>query len=204
VLGAGARGVLGPGFMADVLPELAGAGGERDEHRGSVTVPPQSGGCTQGDRFPGGRAAPVPAGHEPGQHVAAGAGEVQPGRAGTSLDGPAGVREGIRCEGRFDPGAHGAQIDPDGRERVPVKAAEQAGPGPVTGMTDDLLLNALRCDAAFAQEGARWLAGRDQSEQKMLAADVTMPEPAGMLQGEGQDGEARTSASAPRAGILSS
>ena len=96
------------------------------------------------------------------------------------------MREGIRFEGRFDPGTHGAQIDPDGRERVPVKAAEQAGPGPVTGMTDDLLLNALRCDAALGQEGARWLAGRDQSEQEMLAADVTVPEPAGMLQGEGQ------------------
>jgi hypothetical protein len=109
------------------------------------------------------------------------AGQVQPGRAGTSLDGPAGVREGIRFEGRFDPGAHGAQIDPDGRERVPVKTAEQAGPGPVTGKTGNLLLNALRCDAALAQEGSRSLAGRDQSEQEMLAADVTVPEPAGML-----------------------
>ena len=130
MLGAGARGVLGPGFMADVLPELAGAGGERDEHGCSVLVPPQSGGCAKGDRFPGRGAAPVPAGHEPGGHVAAGAGQVQPGRAGTSLDGLAGVREGIRFEGRFDPGAHGAQIDPDGRERVPVKAAEQAAPAP--------------------------------------------------------------------------
>src|SRR6202034_1545339 len=188
VLGAGARGVLGPGFMADVLPELAGAGGERDRHRGSVLVPPESGGCTQGDRFPGRRAAPVPAGNEPGGHVAAG-GQVQPGRAGISLDAPPGVREACGCEGRLDPGAHGAQIDPDGRERVRVKAAEQAGPGAVTGKTDDLLLNALRCDAALAQEGARWLAGRDQSEQEMLAADVTVPEPAGMLQGEGQGGE---------------
>ena len=61
--------------------------------------------------------------------------------------------------------------------------------GPVTGKTGDLLLNALRCDATLGQEGARWLAGRDQSEQEMLAADVTVPEPAGMPQGEGQDGE---------------
>jgi hypothetical protein len=144
-------------------------------------VPPQSGGCTQGDRFPGRGATPVPPGHEPGGHVAAGARQVQPGRAGASLDGPAGVREGIGFEGRFDPGAHGAQIDPDGRERVPVKAAEQAGPDPVTGKTSNLLLNALRCDAALAQEGARWLAGRDQGEQEMLAADVTVPEPGGML-----------------------
>jgi hypothetical protein len=98
------------------------------------------------------------------------------------------VREGIGFEGRFDPGAHGAQIDPDGRERVPVKAAEQASPGAVTGKTGDLLLNALRRNATLGQEGARWLAGRDQSEQEMLAADVTVPEPAGMPQGEGQDG----------------
>ena len=59
----------------------------------------------------------------------------------------------------------------------------------MTGKTDDLLLNVLRCDAALTQEGARWLAGRDQGEQEMPAADVTVPEPAGMFQGEGQDGE---------------
>src|ERR1700735_1107606 len=70
--------------MAGVLPELAGAGGDRDGHRGSVLVPPESGGCTQGDRFPGRRAAPVPAGHEPGGHVAAGGGGGGARRAGAA------------------------------------------------------------------------------------------------------------------------
>jgi hypothetical protein len=101
---------------------------------------------------------------------------------GTALDGPVRVREGIGFQRRLDHGAHGVEVDPDGRERVPVKAAEQAGPGPVTGMTDDLLLNALRRYAVLAQDGARRQTGRDQGKQEVLAADVTVAEPAGMLQ----------------------
>lgn len=56
-------------------------------------------------------------------------------------------------------------------------------------MTDDLLFNALRRHAMLAQDGARRLTGRDQGEQEVLAADVTVAEPAGMRQGQGQDGD---------------
>ena len=66
------------------------------------------------------------------------------------MDGLAGSCEGFRPEGRLDPGAHGVEINPDGGQRVVVEVAEQAGRGPQSDKTDDLLLDAFRRHAVLA------------------------------------------------------
>ena len=104
--------MLGLRFMADVLQGIAGAGGERDEHRGTALALTQAGGRAARDRCHADLAALVPAAHEPGGHVAAGVAEAQPGWAGPLLDA---LGEGFWLEGGSDPGADGVEIDPDGR-----------------------------------------------------------------------------------------
>jgi hypothetical protein len=64
-----------------------------------------------------------------------------------------GLREGFRPERRFDPGAHGVQIDPDSGQRVPVQAVEQDRSR--SGATGDLLRDVFDRGTAGVQDGAR-------------------------------------------------
>lgn len=154
------RGVVpGPRFTADAFQAVPSARGEREEYRGGAVAPPQAGGRTERDGRHRSLPVPVPAADQDGGQAGA-----VPG-AGLSLDGVPGVGEGFRLEGGFDPGPHGVQIDPDGRQRIAVKPAEQAGSGTEPDVTDDLLLDALRCHAVGAKDGAHGVVGGGNGQQ---------------------------------------
>ena len=78
----------------------------------------------------------------------------------------------FRPEARQRALAHGLEIDPDGRERGLVKAAEDAAPDP-----HQLLLDAVRPQAVRAQHGGSGMIAFDQREQQMLGAQVAVSEP---------------------------
>ena len=97
--------------------------------------------------------------------------------AGLVVDGPGGAGEGLLAEGGLGRRAHGVDIDPDRSQRAPVQVTEQAAPG----QANDLRLDAPGRDAVLAQDGAGGLAGGGQGEQEVLAAEVGVPESAGVL-----------------------
>jgi len=101
------------------------------------------------------------------------------------VQGLAGRCQGVRSEGCLDRGAHGADVDPDDGERVPVEVPEQGGPG----SAGDFRLDPSGRDAVLAQDGPGRLVRGGQGEQEMLAAEVAVPEPEGMLISDDRDGD---------------
>lgn len=110
-----------------------------------------------------------------------GATEVQPGRTWHTVQGIGGSGEGCGSEGFLDPGAYGVEIDPHGRQCVPVEVTEQSGPAAKADLTDDFRFDVCRRDALLAQHSAGGPPGGSHGEQEMFAADVTVPEAAGMF-----------------------
>src|SRR5205823_11827918 len=109
--------------------------------------------------------------------------EVQPARARPSAQGVGGLGEGFASEGCLDPRAHRVEINPNGRQRIPVEVAEQAGPAAKANPANDFLLDMFRRDSLLAQGGAGGLASRGHGEQEMLAADMAVAETAGVVLG---------------------
>ena len=98
-------------------------------------------------------------------------------------DGAARPGQRLRPEARQRALAHGFEIDPDGRERGLVKAAEDAAaPEP-----HQLLLDSVRPQAVRAQHGGGRVIAADQREQQMLAAQVAVPEPDRVLEPAAED-----------------
>ena len=123
-----------------------------------------------------------------------------PPRAGFPGRRPDGAGEGARPERRLDLCPHGVDRS-DGGQRVTVQGAEQAGRLPEPDQADDLGLHALRGDTVVAQDGGRRFAGGGGGEQEMLAADMAVPQPAGVLLGLNHDG---TGAGVKRSNISAS
>jgi hypothetical protein len=98
-----------------------------------------------------------------------------------------GPGEGVRAECRLDPGTDNVQVDADGRQRVCVQAAHRGGRLAPAGGAQYFRLDAVGRDALVAQHRAGRLAGRGGGQQQVLAADVTVPEPAGIVPGLGDD-----------------
>jgi hypothetical protein len=129
--------------MRTNMPGGAGAGGLVETGR-------SGGRCRTGGAS---RVVPsAPRAHEARGHCAPG---VEPGGAGSPVDGLVGSCEGFRSEGLLDPGAHGVEIDPDGGQGVPVEGAEQRGADPESDLADDLLLDVLRRDTVPPTPRAR-------------------------------------------------
>src|SRR6266571_7703186 len=114
----------------------------------------------------------------------------QPGQRALPPDGPpalAGGREGpgqgVRAEDCFDPGADDIEVDADGSQRCFVEAARRIGRLASPDGAQYFRLDAFRRDTLVAQDRAGRFAGRGRGKQQVLAADVVMPEPAGIFLG---------------------
>ena len=135
-------------------------------------MPGRSRVCGQGGGWPG---AVPPVAQQPRHRV--------PLAPAVTLTGGWYLCEGPWPERRLDPFPHHIQIDPDGSQRLAVQGAEQAGRLAEPDEADDLGLDCLRGDTMLAQDRAHWFAGGSGREQQMLAADIAVSEPAGMVVG---------------------
>jgi hypothetical protein len=120
--------------------------------------------------------APVPSGTGAGPRV-------EPAWPG--VGGPGGPGEGLMAEGRLDRRAHGVNVDADRRQRAPVQVTEQA----TAGETCDFRLDAPGRGAVLTQDGSGRLDGGGQGQQEVLATEVGVTEPDGILVGPHPDGD---------------
>ena len=111
--------VHGPCLVDAVLQALLGARRQRQVPSMSRVHSPvaarrRCGGNRCGEDW---RVAPTPAAEQTWRD---GPARVQPGWARPTTHGIGGLGEGFRSERCLDPGTHSIEIDPDGRQRIPV------------------------------------------------------------------------------------
>src|SRR5690348_3345059 len=157
------------------LQALLGARRERDMAAGSG--PGRSGAlpgraCRQGSAATG--ATATPAARQLGQRP------LPPGWPSAPAGGREGSGEGVRAERRFDPGADDVEVDADESQRLAVQAAQRVGRLAPPGGAQYFRLDAFGRDALVAQDRAGRLGGRGRGQQQVLAADVVVPESAGI------------------------
>src|SRR5260370_29122335 len=135
-----------------------------------------------GAREPGGMAtgAPAaPAARQLGQRA------LSPGWPSALTGGGEGSGEGVGAERRFDPGADDVEVDADESQRLTVEAAQRVRRLAPPDGAQYFRLDAFGRDALVAQDRASRLGRRGRGQQQVLAADVVVPEPAGILLGPG-------------------
>src|SRR6185437_7552294 len=157
------------------LQALLGARRERDMAAGggpgrSGALPGRA--CGQGGVATG--APATPAARQLGQRP------LPPGWPSAPAGGREGAGKGVRAERRLDPGADDVEVDADVSQRLAVEAAQRVGRLAPPDGAQYFRLDALRRDALVAQDRAGRLGGRGRGQQQVLAADVVVPEPAGI------------------------
>jgi hypothetical protein len=112
---------------------------------------------------------------------------LSPGWPSAPAGGGEGSGEGVRAERRFDPVADDVEVDAEESQRLAVDPAQQIGRRAPPDSPQYLRLDACGGDAPVAQDRAGRLGGRSRGQQQVLAADVVVPKPAGILLRLGDD-----------------